>query len=90
VDFENSGEIKMNKILIAAAALLAVSGTAFAGSDNFGSDNANQPAVTSSGVDTRPTASIRNDGSPVYKLLNSSADAPKSAPQGSDRNLFGR
>ncbi|MBZ9676595.1 DUF680 domain-containing protein [Mesorhizobium sp. ES1-1] len=79
----------MNKILIAAAALLAVSGTAFAGSDNFGSDNAKQPAVTSSGVDTRPTASIRNDGSPVYKLLNS-ADAPKSAPQGSDRNLFGR
>jgi hypothetical protein len=78
----------MNKILIAAAAVLAITGSAFAGSDNFGSNGANQPAVTS--VDTSHTSSIRNNGGLVEKLLNSSGDVQKSAPQGSDRNLFGR
>jgi hypothetical protein len=77
----------MKKIILTAAALLAISGSAFAGSDNFGSNGVNQPAVTN--VDKTPTASIANSGSPVYKLLNSSNDAPKSAPQGADRNLFG-
>ncbi|MER8980769.1 DUF680 domain-containing protein [Mesorhizobium sp. M0870] len=78
----------MNKILIAAAAVLAITGSAFAGSDNFGSNGANQPAVTS--VDSAHTSSVRNSGSLVEKLLNSSGDVEKSAPQGSDRNLFGR
>lgn len=77
----------MNKIIIAAAAVLALSGSAFAGSDNFNANSANLPAATS--VDNSRTASIRESGSPVYQLLNSSADAQKSAPQGSDRNLFG-
>ena len=77
----------MNKIILAAAAVLAISGSAFAGSDNYGSDGANQPAVTS--VDNSRTASIRENGSPVYKLLNSSGDVEKSAPQSADRDLFG-
>ncbi|RWC43494.1 MAG: DUF680 domain-containing protein [Mesorhizobium sp.] len=78
----------MNKILIAAAAVLAITGSAFAGSDNFGSNGANQPAVTS--IDSAQTSSVRNSGGVVEKLLNSSGDVEKSAPQGSDRNLFGR
>ncbi|TIW99814.1 MAG: DUF680 domain-containing protein [Mesorhizobium sp.] len=78
----------MNKILIAAAAVLAITGSAFAASDNFGSNGANQPAVTS--VDSAQTSSVRNSGGVVEKLLNSSGDVEKSAPQGSDRNLFGR
>ena len=77
----------MNKIIIAAAAILAISGSAFAGSDNYGSNAANPPPATS--VDNSRTASIRDSGSPVYKLLNSSDNAQKSAPQGADRNLFG-
>ena len=78
----------MNKILIAAAAVLALSGSAFAGSDNYGSNAANQPAVTS--VDNSHTGSIRNSGGFVEKLLNSSGDVEKSsAPQGADHNLFG-
>ncbi|WP_137929006.1 DUF680 domain-containing protein [Mesorhizobium comanense] len=83
----------MKKIILAAAAVLVVSGSAFAGSDNFGSNGANQPAVSSSGnsqIDNSRTGSIRDNGSPVYKLLNSSGDAQQTAPQGSDRNLFGR
>ena len=47
----------MKKIILAAAAVLAISGSAFAGSDNFGSNGANQPAATS--VDSSYTASIK-------------------------------
>ena len=74
----------MKKIIVATAALLAVSTAAFAGSDNYGSAGASQPAPA---VDTTRTSSISTD-SPVYKLLNS-GDAQKSAPQGSDREHFG-
>ncbi|WFP63359.1 MULTISPECIES: DUF680 domain-containing protein [unclassified Mesorhizobium] len=76
----------MKKIVLATAAVLALSSAAFAASDNYGSNGANQPAAA---VDTTRTSSVGSD-SPVRKLLNSSNDAQKSAPQGSDRNLFGR
>ena len=76
----------MKKIVLAAAALLAVSSAAFAGSDNYGSVGASQPVAA---VDTARTSSIGTN-SPVYKLLNASNDEQKPAQQGSDRNLFGR
>ncbi|UVK43176.1 DUF680 domain-containing protein [Mesorhizobium sp. AR07] len=82
----------MNKILIAAAAVLALSGSAFAASDNYGSNAVSQPAVTSpsaNSVDNSHTGSIRSSGGLVGKLLNSSGNVQTSAPQGSDRNLFG-
>ncbi|WP_256749260.1 DUF680 domain-containing protein [Mesorhizobium sp. Mes31] len=66
----------MKKIILAAAAVLAISGSAFAGSDNFGSNGANQPAATS--VDSSYTASIKK-----------SEPAAQTPAQGSDRNLFG-
>jgi uncharacterized protein YdeI (BOF family) len=66
----------MNKILIAAAAVLAVSGSAFAGSDHFGSDAANQPAVTS--TDNTHTASIKK-----------SEPVAQQPAQGSNRSLWG-
>ncbi len=51
----------MNKIAFAAAALLIATGSAFAGSDHYGSDNVNQPAVTApaGNVDNTVTGSIR-------------------------------
>ncbi|TPI30645.1 DUF680 domain-containing protein [Mesorhizobium sp. B2-1-8] len=65
----------MNKILIAAAAVLAISGSAFA-SDNYGSNGANQPAAA---VDNSYTASV-----------DKSAPANQEPVQhGADRNLFG-
>jgi hypothetical protein len=67
----------MTKIALTAAAILVATGTAFAGSDNYGSANANQPAVT---VDHSVTASISKSTETVR--------AP--ASQGADRNLFGR
>ena len=51
----------MNKIAFAAAALLVATSGAFAGSDHYGSDNVNQPAVTAPAgkVDNTVTGSIR-------------------------------
>ena len=46
----------MTKIALTAAALLIATGGAFAGSDHYGSANANQPAVS---VDSTVTGSIR-------------------------------
>ncbi|MGX7876313.1 DUF680 domain-containing protein [Mesorhizobium sp. ORM6] len=66
----------MNKIIIAAAAVLAITGSAFAGSDNYGSNNANQPAAA---VDSSYTASVGK----------SAPATPAPAQQGADHNLFG-
>ena len=67
----------MKKIILAAAAVLAVSGSAFAASDNYGSNGANQPAVTS--TDSGHTASVVKSDS-----------AEQTPAHGADRNLFGR
>ena len=66
----------MTKIALTAAALLVATGAAFAGSDNYGSANANQPAAS---VDTSITASIKK----------SDADVQKPVVTGADHNLFG-
>jgi len=66
----------MKKIILTAAALLAISGSAFAGSGNYGSNGANQAATA---VDSSYTASIKK----------SAPAAQTPAPQGADRNLFG-
>jgi hypothetical protein len=65
----------MTKIAFAAAAILITASTAFAGSDKFGSNNANQPAVS---TDATITKSIEK------------SDARKPVAQGSNRDLFGR
>ena len=66
----------MKKIILTAAAVLAITGSAFAGSDNFGSNGANQPAES---VDSSYTASVKT------------SDHAEKQPvvQGADRNLFG-
>ena len=42
----------MTKIALTAAAILVATGAAFAGSDNYGSNNVNQPAVSQSPSNT--------------------------------------
>ncbi|TGP24116.1 MULTISPECIES: DUF680 domain-containing protein [unclassified Mesorhizobium] len=66
----------MKKIVLTAAALLAISGSAFAGSENYGSNGANQPAAS---VDTSYTASVHKSDQAVQQPVT----------QGADRNLFG-
>ncbi|TPK83121.1 DUF680 domain-containing protein [Mesorhizobium sp. B2-4-13] len=67
----------MTKIAIATAALLIAANTAFAGSDKFGSDNANQPT----GVTT--------DNVTTTSIGKSEATNQKPVVQGSNRDLFG-
>lgn len=64
----------MKKIVLTAAALLAISGSAFAGSDHYGS---NAPAATAA-VDSSYTASTKK-----------SEPAAQVPVTGADRNLFG-
>ncbi|ESZ22578.1 MULTISPECIES: DUF680 domain-containing protein [Mesorhizobium] len=72
----------MKKLILATAAIVAISGSAFAGSDNFGSNGANQPAAA---VDSNSyTASIRNSAS-----AQNPVPADEKPVNGSDRNLFG-
>ena len=66
----------MTKIALTAAALLVATGAASAGSDNYCSANANQPAAS---VDTSYTASVKK----------SDANVQKPVTQGADRDLFG-
>jgi accessory colonization factor AcfC len=68
----------MKKTILAVAAVLAISGSAFAGSDNYGSDGANQPVAA---VDNSYTASTSNQSGPATQTP---------AHQGANRNLFGR
>ncbi|RWP62923.1 DUF680 domain-containing protein [Mesorhizobium sp.] len=65
----------MKKIALTAVAVLAITGSAFAGSDHYGSNGANQPAAA---VDSSYTASIQKP-----------AHVERPVVQGADRNLFG-
>ncbi|TIU93912.1 MAG: DUF680 domain-containing protein [Mesorhizobium sp.] len=65
----------MKKIALTAVAVLAITGSAFAGSDHYGSNGANQLTAA---VDSSYTASIQKP-----------AHAEKPVVQGADRNLFG-
>jgi hypothetical protein len=75
----------MKKIALTAATILIASGTAFAvatatafaGSDKFGSNNANQQTVTN--ADNTITTSIHKSDPAVQKPVK----------QGSNRDLFG-
>lgn len=72
----------MKKIALTAVAVLAITGSAFAGSDHYGSNGANQPAAA---VDNSSyTASIQNSASTQKPV-----PADEKPVHGSDRNLFG-
>ena len=64
----------MTKIALTASALLVATGAAFAGSDHYNPNEANQPATS---VDTSVTASIK------------ASDAQKPVVQGANHDLFG-
>jgi hypothetical protein len=80
----------MNKIALTAAALLVATGAAFAGSDNYGSNNVNQPAVTatvpaaSTGIDRTVTGSIRH-----FEHRDLKITADQNQPQ-SGQGVWGR
>jgi hypothetical protein len=71
----------MKKIALTAAAVLAITGSAFAGSDNYGSNGVNQPAVK---ADSSYTSSIHSYTGSIQKSAH-----PDKQPLGSDRDLWG-
>ena len=70
----------MTKIALTTAAILVATGTAFASSDYYGSDNVNQPAVTAPAgkVDHGFTASIRKPVEHHGFKLTPDSDQPES------------
>ena len=70
----------MTKIALTAAAILVATGSAFAGSDNYHSDNVNQPAVTApaGNIDHGHTASIRKPVEHHGFKLTPNSDQPES------------
>ena len=76
----------MTKIALTAAAILVATGSAFAGSDHYGSNNVNQPAVTQSSgnVDRTVTGSIRKFEQRDLKIT------PDQNQQQSGQGIWGR
>jgi len=73
----------MTKIALTAAAILVATGTAFAGSDHYGDNNANQPVASQSNVDTFHTGSI-------VKSEKAQGDANAKVPAQSGQGIWGR
>ena len=74
----------MTKIALTAAAILVATGSAFAGSDHYGSNNANQPVASqSTSVDHMFTGSIP-------KSEKAQADANAKVPGESGQGIWGR
>ena len=75
----------MHKITLTAAAILVATGCAFAGSDHYGSNNANQPVASHSvsNMDTMHTGSI-------LKSEKAQADANANVPPQSGQGIWGR
>lgn len=49
----------MHKIALTTAAILVATGSAFAASDHYGSDNANQPVAPAASVDHAITGAVK-------------------------------
>ena len=74
----------MTKIALTAAAILVATGSAFAGSDHYGSNNANQPVASqSTSVDHMFTGSI-------LKSENAQSYANAKVPGESGQGIWGR
>ncbi len=74
----------MTKIALTAAAILVATGSAFAGSDHYGSNNADQPVASqSTSVDHMFTGSI-------LKFEKAQADANAKVPGESGQGIWGR
>ncbi|MER8956147.1 DUF680 domain-containing protein [Mesorhizobium sp. M0833] len=77
----------MTKIALTAAAILVATGTAFAGSDHYGSDNVNQPAAPAANVDNTFTGSIRK---PVTSEHAGAKTTSESVAPESRQGIWGR
>ncbi|RWI12582.1 DUF680 domain-containing protein [Mesorhizobium sp.] len=89
----------MTKIALTAAAILIATGSAFAGSDHYGSDGVNQPAApvgnaAVGNIDNTLTGSIRNVLPTEHNAVNTNATTDSGTAQSvvpqSGRGNWGR
>jgi hypothetical protein len=91
----------MTKIALTAAALLVATGTAFAGSDHYGSDGVNQPAAPvaagpRTNIDNTFTGSILKPFTTGHSAVDTGArtryvpGATQSGPAESGQGIWGR
>ncbi|MBN9216955.1 MAG: DUF680 domain-containing protein [Mesorhizobium sp.] len=71
----------MNRIALAIAAILVATGSTFAGSDHFGSDNANQPVAPVAGVDHAVTGAVKTSGMATHKAVASKVKTTTEWPE---------
>ncbi|MGX7872248.1 DUF680 domain-containing protein [Mesorhizobium sp. ORM6] len=71
----------MNKIALAAAAILVATSGAFAGSDHYGSDNANQPVASVASVDHAVTGAFMNTDMAAHKPADTKMKTTKEWPE---------
>lgn len=90
----------MTKIALTAAAILVATSTAFAGSDNYGSYNANQP-VPNQSTSSQSTSSQSISGQSTFNIdttrtgsilkpSKAQGDANAKVPAESGRGIWGR
>lgn len=72
----------MYRIALAATAILVATGSAFAASDHYGSDNANQTVAPVASVDHAVTGAVNNADMAGYKAadtkMKTTTDRPES------------
>ncbi|MFD1987960.1 DUF680 domain-containing protein [Mesorhizobium newzealandense] len=71
----------MNRIALAAAIILVATGSAFAGSDHYGSDNANQPVAPVASVDHAVTGSVKIMDMAEHKAADAKMKTTTSWPE---------
>ena len=78
----------MNRIALVATAVLVATGSAFAASDHYGSDNANQTVAPVAGVDHAVTGSVNNTDMAGYKAADTKTKATIDLPE-SGQGIWG-
>lgn len=71
----------MNRFALATAAILVATASAFAGSDHFGSDGANQPAAPVAGVDHAVTGALKTTDMATHKAVASKVKTTTEWPE---------
>ncbi|MFD2051604.1 DUF680 domain-containing protein [Mesorhizobium calcicola] len=71
----------MNRIALAAAAIVVATGSAFAGSDHYGSNNASQTVAPVANVDHAVTGAVYNTDMAGYKAADPKTKATTDWPE---------
>ena len=71
----------MHKIVLTVTAIIVAASSAFAGSDHYGSNNANQPVAPVAGVDHAVTGAVKNTNMAEHKAAGTSTKITTDWPE---------